>query len=953
MVLNIGFVQTFAAHRFANWLSNELHADVTIGKVNFTFSLDVVLEDMEIKDLHRNTFFKANSLVLDLKNIYFKKKILSIEKLEIENASVNIFKYRHEKNLNFQFLVDYFSSDTVVSDTSENWKIIVGSIKLKNNHFKYQDQNCIAIGSKLPPGKIDFNNLDLTQINTTIDNFAFIKDSIYVKIIDLSVKDRSGFDLKKLSAYIKISPVGIRLKNLKIETPSTYLSLNLLLEYKAYSDFSDFNEKVKIESYINRSKINLKDISFFVPELKGMDNIINISGEIKGKISNLKIKDFQFLYGKGTYFQGNINISGLPDIKSSYIHANVRNFSLSQNDIKSFNLPNSTGLTNLELPEEVLKLGNVRFKGAFTGFYNDFVAYGDFNTDLGKISTDLTLRTNKLSGKTDYLGKISTNFFNIGSLLSIPEKLGNINMTADVTGSGLDINNAVINIKGNIASLDFHKYNYENIEIAGALARKKFNGSLKINDENIKLDFNGMIDFKNSLPIFKSQAKIENLKLAKLNLIDYSGDSLSSISANIQLDFEGNNIDNLQGTIKAENVSYIYKRDNYLMKNFVFSNTSDDIGNKILKLTSDFVDADISGNFMFKYLYRSSLKFIKEYLPSYSHWIEKKLDSIPEQNFKYLIKLKNTSILSKLVMPDLSVASNTIIKGSYNTNQSLLDLNISSPVVLFKKYKMKDVFLTGKTKQSKININLGCEQFAFSDSLNFNNFTLISITSNDSILYKITWENDFRNSINNSGSISGLLSLNQQPKIEIKFFDVNLLINDMVWNIDAGNKIIIDSNSVAITDLTFKSGEKQIKISGNVSENPADIIHLAFQNFKISDLNILMRKSPVDVDGEVNGYVDVSNIYKSLNIVSNLTITDLFINSDKLGKAVLITGWDEEKKAAKIDVDIFYEGTSGTNNPINIKGYYYPTLKKDNFDFKLSLTNFKLKLLEKYLSGFS
>jgi len=948
LLLQTNFMQTYLAKKVAGMLSDKLNTEISIGSLRVSFLLDVILEDVSVEDQHNAALLKADVLLVDINDIFFNRNRISINKIILHNSTINLVKYKGEKKFNYQFILDYFNStDTTKPKSGESWKVWIASINLINSNFSYQDQN-----QELAGKGIDFNNLGITGLNAKIDNLAMIEDSIYADIYSMSFKEKSGFLVKEFSADVKISPSGVIANNLHLETAETSLSMNLELDTKSYDDFNDFINKVKISVLFKPSRIYLDDIGYFSSEFFGMNNKINVAGEVKGKISNLKGKDFQFLYGKATYFLGNFNISGLPTIESTYIHFNIRNFSTCQYDLQNFELPTSSGIKHLSLPDEVVRLGNIRFKGAFTGFYNDFVAYGDFITDMGKVSTDITLRKNHVTNQIEYDGKVATTNLNIGNILAMPGDLGFISMNATVKGSGLDADNAILNMNGTIASIDIRNYHYNNIQIEGDLAKKKFSGVVKIDDENVKLDFNGKVDYSKELPVFDVYAKIENLRLTQLHFLDLASDSLSSLSTELELNFEGNNIDNIQGTIHAENTSFVYKGEKHFMSSFLFSNTAERNGDKTLTLKSDYIDADISGNFMFNDLYLSSLKFIKDYLPSYSSWIKENLDKIPEQNFVYFIKLKNTAVLCKLFMPELTVSPNTVIKGSYNTTQSLLDLNITSALTTYQNMKFKDFFISGKTRDSKINVNIGCEQIAFTDSIGLDNVVFKSVTRNDSINYKLTWENA-NDEIKNSGNIIGVLSFFQRPRFELKFLEAKLVINDTTWTIDPGNEITFDSSSVNIKDLLFSTETQHLKINGTISENPADLLHINFTNFNVSDLDVLNSYTGFDFDGYLNGDVEISNIYKSSNIIADLKINDFYVNKDRLGQVVLITTWDDRNKAFTINADIIYEGTSGSNKPISISGNFFPEKKTDNFDLELDLTNFKLKLLEKYLSSFS
>lgn len=947
-VLHLNFVQNYLAHEFASSLSEKLNTEVTIGGVDINILFDVILEDVKINDQHKKPIIDAKYLVVDMNDIYTNKNGISLDKLILEDAKVRLVRYRNENNLNYQFIQDYFSSADTATSGGQGWKIKIGSLVLINNSFIYEDENTLPLEKG-----VDFSKLNISSLNVQFNDLFMSGDTITAGIRGLSMADGSGFVLRNMSANALVSSSCVELKNLKIHTLRSNLSLNLKFIYKDYSDFSNFIDKVQIDALIKPSKLYLNDLAYFAPDLFGMTDVVGISGEIKGKISNLKGKKFRFLYGTGTTFLGDFNVSGLPDIEGTYIHFNVQNFRTNQDDIASFTLPGPPDMQHMALPAELVRLGNVGFRGAFTGFYNDFVAYGNFYTEMGNVSTDITLRKNRTSGMLEYDGKVQATNLNIGKILDIQDELGMVSMNANVVGSGLDAENATVSMDGTINAIDFRNYHYTNIQLEGDLARKKFNGFMKIDDENVKLNFNGVVDYSGDLPVFNVKSKIEDLKLTQLHFLELEGDSLSSLSTDLELNIKGNSIDNIQGLIKAENTSYTYKGEKYLLNNFSFINTAENSGKKTMKIKSDYFDADFSGSFMFDDLYLSSLKFIKVYLPSYSSWIKENIDTIPEQNFAYNIKLKNTIPLCKLLMPELSISPNTVMKGSYNTVQSLLDVSITSSLATYGDYKFKDFFVSGKTKDSKINMNIGCQKVSLSDTLGLDNVTLNSVSENDSIQYHLTWENNGYQ-IKNSGDISGFFSLSLRPMMELKFRDARLVINDSTWTIDPSNRLLFNGGNIIVQNLVFSTKYQQMKIRGSISENPADTLRLVFNNFNVSNFDMLYASMGVDFDGFLNDSVRISNIYKSVNILADINIEKFCVNKDLLGTLSLETNWNDAVKAALLKADIIYTGNTGQKvTPISVTGSYYPERDTGNFDMNVALSNFKLRLLERYMKSFS
>jgi hypothetical protein len=92
----------------------------------------------------------------------------------------------------------------------------------------------------------------------------------------------------------------------------------------------------------------------------------------------------------------------------------------------------------LVFPGNFSTLGRVRFVGRFTGFTNDFVAYGDMKTAIGFLSTDINLKVDAARKQTTYRGHLSTRNFDAGKFWSMPE-FGVVTLSADVKGRVLPL----------------------------------------------------------------------------------------------------------------------------------------------------------------------------------------------------------------------------------------------------------------------------------------------------------------------------------------------------------------------------------------------------------------------------------------------------------------------------------------------------------------------------------
>ena len=285
-------------------MSEKLNTEIEIGGVDIAFFLDIVLEDIYIKDLHNNTLLYAEKLQLDVNKFSNSNHIITLGNIILKKSIIGLRRYKGEEKMNFRFITDYFSSKDTTTTEPVNWTINCEGLEIVDSRLIYQDQKKMAI-EKNRKG-IDFNNLDLTSLNIKMEDLDTNEDTISAYIQNISCIEQSGFILNEFATLVKFSPKEIETIDLKIKTPITTVFMDLTLTYDSLNHFNDFVNKVTMNVVIDTSILFINDIGYFAPDLLGMNNIISLAGEIKGKVNNLNIKKFGFNYGKSRKFFGNI-----------------------------------------------------------------------------------------------------------------------------------------------------------------------------------------------------------------------------------------------------------------------------------------------------------------------------------------------------------------------------------------------------------------------------------------------------------------------------------------------------------------------------------------------------------------------------------------------------------------------------------------------------------------------
>jgi hypothetical protein len=947
-ILRTSPVQTYLARKVTSYLSRELKTEISVGGLDISWFLDIVIEDISIKDLHHKTLLSAARIGFDFKNIQIQKRHLQIKEISLDKADVNLVVYKGDSLMNMQFLVDYFTSaDTLVSAPSKPWQISVDGVTLVQTHFLYQDQPYM-----LPDNKgMDYSNINVKDINLKISGLDLSGDTISGRMERLTCKELCGLEIHEMSADVRLSPVSLQTKNLKLVTNRSNISLDLLFRYPNFTAFTYFVDSVNMNVDIKPSVLNLQDISFFAPAMDGMDDELHIDGLIKGPVKSLKARNFNLSFGEMTKFFGNISLEGLPDVEETFVQLKVKSFSTISSDISSIRLPGNDSANRIILPSQINTLGLVKIKGIFTGFYNDFVSNAEFITDVGEVKTDLLLKKNMKTKLVEYDGKVAARHFNLGKVLDISKYAGKLNLNAEVKGQGLTAKTVDLTIDGAIDSADFYGNNFKRTVVKGRLLRKTFNGSLKLDDELVRLNFDGLINYDQEIPKFNFDVRIDSAMLTELHL--GKRDSSSRLSTIIHSNFTGDRLDDMLGSLLIDSTSYTEHGKTYHMNRLLLETTMDSAYSKTLQLTSDFVDAQFIGQYTFDDFFHYLNNIFVNYLPSlkYSGFAS---GTAQEQNrkFNYVINLKNTRPLTDIFIPSLHLDNKTSLSGSFDSNTGLIKINGSSPMITYRNTSLKNWFVVGSSLSSSFKISTGCSKIIFGDSTAFGieELAFYADVHADTVNYKLTW-NDLDKADHNTADINGIASFRNYPEILLKVNKARVIISDTLWTVNSDNFIKIDTSSIVVNNFRINGNRQGMVANGAISVDPLDKLTLSFDKFNISHLDVLLNTAGVDFDGFLSGTVDISGIYDVPNFVTDMVIHDFCFNKEKLGDLTVKSSWNQSLDAIVLDSRIVYTGNAGTTQPMIAKGFFYPNRKTDNFDLDVTVTNLKIKTLSPFFTG--
>ena len=926
--------QTLLVKQYLGVLAKKLDTKITVGKVTVSFFNQVTINDLYVEDQHQDTLLFVSHLNVVIDEFSIEKKHVFLEKATFNQMYFNLKKYAGDTTNNLHFIVDYFTPKDTLSESQ--WQFKLNNVGITKGRFNY---NNFDYEPKL--GGVDYDHVGITYLNTELSDIEFIPQGVKCHIDRMKFFEQSGFQLDQLTALFNISPKGIVTDELTVKTPYSDIEGDINFMTDTYGDMGDFITNVTIKSNFDTSLVSFKDICFFAPTLDCLNKSLTLNGEIKGSIANLKGRKLDILLDDGTVFKGSADITGIPNTEDIFMHVNVKELITTKEKLEQLPLYPFTKETYVQLPDNFKHLQTIHFKGNFTGFYHDFVAYGKFNTDLGTIVTDVAVKVN--NGNTTYNGKVVTNHFNLGKFFEAEKELGVITMDVNIKGKGFTKKDIVANLDGTINQVVIKGYEYNNVEVKGDFSDQVFNGYLAVEDENMSFDFNGSVNMKNKMPEFKFISNIQNAKLAKLNLISSEQQLKTRFSTVLKVDMVGNHIDNVVGSVAILDAKYYDKLDSIYIPQTIIT-ASRNNGQKQLKIKSDVLDFEVQGEYQFTHLVDAAQHFIIQYIPSMKKTNEL---LVIENDFKFQLVLHNSEIISKVFLKGAKLSPHTSFSGFYNSNDQMLSINGTIPTADVIGIKISNASFSVKSDTQQLYMDFGADKIFKSDNVYVDHFYFSTTTANDSLLSNINWQN-------NGGPLSSKADVSFNTYFKgVEYFKTqirnsSIFVANHLWEFNNDNSIEVDTSAIVVKNLSFTSATQSILIDGVVSDSSNNQLDIALREFNLSTIKDLIPKEIIQVEGVVEGVVSISKLDSNLLLSSNLDFNQFKVNDYLVGRGNIKSFWNTAEEKLTMDGK-FYRDHIPT---ILLGGHYYPKKEEESLDLTFELYQTELSIFDTYLKDY-
>lgn len=837
------------------------------------FEIDLRKIELENVRFHMDDAYAGNDmdfdigyLLADANSFNFKKKILDVATIELNDTRFYLRDYEGGGPRGPKAVMRALNYN-VVDTTPFNkggWAVKLETFSLENCVFK-------ADGGTEPPlvNEFDPEHMDIRGINIEVRDLNIIGDTLTARLEKLTAHDRSGIQIKHLEANVSVSPNATICDELYLETNNSVLRDYYAMHYERFPDFQDYVNKVVMVANFDRARVDARDVAYFAPTLRRNPVIINASGFIGGSVDSLNGQNLNITDGSSTV-KGDLKIIGLPDVENMFIdYRNGEIFTTGAAVMRyAPQLRNNPDIA-------IEQITRAYFKGNFTGYLQSFAANGILSTNLGDITSNVKMRLpDNQADKAIYSGTVSTRSFNLGVLLR-EKTLGRITMSADVKGTAFDPKYAQIQLNAVISQIEYQGYNYRNIEAEGILARKQFTGSAFLNDSNLAMIFHGGIDFSQELTQINAKAYLLKSDFQALQI---TSDSVQA-TADFDLNFVGNNIDNFTGFARIYNIDLVRNGYRLDVDSVNINAGVDSGGGKLLTVISNDFQARFSGNYTLSTLPQSAQYYVAQYLPNY---INIPATDSTMQDIAFDIRTLQIDDVLAVIDPSIKGFNNSIVSGSLNTASQQLRLNVQIPYGAFGNIAMHNVVIAGEGDLRQLKLNADAANVVVGDSFVNGSLKVVATLGRDSLQFNIaTRSREAYGTANIVGS-----ALARGDSLYLTLQPSEFYVNNARWIIPEGNRTVFAKNYINIQGLELTSSLQRISISSDNAASTQGLI-ARLENLDIAGIFALIGLETYAAEGRVNGTVELDSMYSGLVVRADVNAKDVKLGADTLGNIVL------------------------------------------------------------------
>lgn len=936
-------VQTAVLNMVTEQLSRGLETTIRVDHLHYRFPNQLLVSHVLVEDQQTDTLLYVDTLTARMDFVRFiMQDTLTITQVGLNGGRVNVYQLEQanpEMNLpamyNYSFLVNAFRQPDKEREPLDI-NLQVRDIRLRDIAFRY----CQWHGD-LPAADLQLHNFNSRFIDAEIEHLQVLAHA------QTSNGDKP-LSINDFEARVCINDSLVSFPKLRLTLPNTSMQVEELAIARAQQP-----AKTAVSLHVERAVITPYDLRALIPACETMRSRWTMTAEVHGRIDSLEATRLRVGFRNHQLLTGDATILNLPDLENMHVRARCQDLSLNAGTLQDI-LSNVTGHP-VQMPEIVTRLGNMHYHGTLNGQLQDMVLHGTLTTPSGAIRTDGRASANADFTSLYFKGDISTKRFELGQI--VPEQgLGTAALRVNMDGHISQQHPFHGQMNACIDLLQYRDYDYHDICFDGHVeAGKRFDGSIRSEDENIQFTFNGDVDLTQGADAaFHFGLELAHLRLGELHLSDKYADS--DLRLSMESNITGSTLDQLDGHVQISDLRFARSFDTLQMNKLLVEATPSTHGNeRAIRVYSDYVNANIFGRFTFASLMTSVEALATRYFPTVfpDKRRQQLADNTQFNHVDFYCYLSELNRISEVLELPVSIPDKPTIKGYLHDDMRDISLRAVVPTIYVNDRLIENTALsltnTGPKGDEALNMNLSTtvhpSQVPASQLMGIMQWRLNVLGANDSLKMGLHWDGDNSTTrpvsstatatpqpTRNNGNVFVHTAFDRYrdlPFISAHVLPSEIMLADSIWWIDDAHVTYNMADTTIIVDHFRIGSEHQfIYANGVASTREADSLYVSLQDINLDYLlsTITDLRKTIWFGGNVTGWATAYALMNKPMFDANVQMLDASINGTFIGDVYANASLDRQTKHVIIRGDAYDPTLPLTAAAIDTLSTYNPSV---------------------------
>ena len=953
LALRLPAVQTRLARVATEWFYKRTAYPIEIGRVQYRFPDNLVLENVDIRDSLRQPLIYVHRLETDFSLFSLLDSVQShvqLRRVRLVGPQVRLV-IGSDGRLTLNRFINAINRLVAPPEprpkTGRSVPFGITQASIEGGLLTYDDVRKVRAGKA---GEFDPSHFSIRDLAAEVSRFLVLGDTVAAGVENLRGREPlAGLTLHELDTRFLYSDTQMRFGDLLLKLNRSVLRSYFRMEYDRAADLSDFIDKVRMRAVFSEAYLHTDDVAIFAPQLRDYDDHWQLTGVAEGRVPDFSLSLNSLRFGYDSRAAGVFRFRGLPDLTSADMDFAVAELHVHPGDLRPY--------AGLRTATELTRYGVLNYTGSFKGRYDRFAAKGTLRTDFGTLEPDIVLDLSQGTDAATYRGSLRMAGFAIGRLINRPDLIQHLDFEGSIEGRGFDPERADVRLDAFLNRFDFRGYTFHNTRVKGNLQAGQFDGRVAMKDTNLIFDLSGKADIRQRGAYeFDVRGRVSRALLRPLGL---SREDLR-VQSEVQAVWTGTDLDRLFGAAKLKNTyltRFLPDGDRNLLIDtlFVFMPRLADSTRRIL-VYSDILDAKVEGPFQITQALKDLPELVEQYRRAFTttdsarqqyYLRQEARPDVPAYRMQFETTVRNANPLTAFFYPDAYLSPNARVAGEFGIgNTSVLNLTATA-----------DTVVAGKYAFYQAEIDLNTSKFVNSDNV----LAAAVITSeaqkigplapSEKLFMEASWEKDHiaftsrlrQQQSTNRGTLNGDLWF-RPGGTELRFRRSRFSILDQDWNLNPGNEVVLSGQNIRIKDLTFRNVEQGLSLNGVVSSDTSQALRLVATDFNLNTLSPLIQTS---IRGTLNGQVSVQDVYGNQQLDGQMHIDELVYKGFLIGNVGGTARWDGQQRRVKVDM-----GVVRMDQPVmQVSGTYEAANATDPLNLTATLNRTDLGIMEPFTTG--